>query len=371
MNPKHMILLAGAIVALALAGGAAGLLAATGNARTAVHHVRQGESIQAAIDAAGPGDTIVVAPGVYRENLTIHKDGLTLRGAGSGANGTVLQMPGRPHESPCTEDGGVNGICIAGEFVLGSDDVGTPVRSVRVSGVRVRDFTRFGVVVYNAVDTTVADTDVANSTLWGVAAFAVQAVRFEGDGSHGNGEGGFYVGDSAEANAVLTGNRAYGNATSEGIGIFVRDASHGVVRDNLLEGNCAGLIAVDTATDGAVVDWRITGNTVRRNAAACPPSGDIPIPLSGVGVAALGTARTAIRENLVEGNRPTADAPFSGGIVLGSSASYGGVDPSDTSVRGNTARGNAPADLLSDGTGEGNVVVGNRCGTSVPDGLCK
>jgi hypothetical protein len=353
-----------------LAGGAAGLLAATGNARTAVHHVRQGESIQAAIDAAGPGDTIVVAPGVYRENLTIQKDGLTLRGAGSGANGTVLQMPARPHASPCTEDGGVNGVCIAGEFVLGSDDVGTPVRGVRLSGVRVRDFTRFGVVVYNAVDTTVADTDVANSTLWGVVAFAVQTVRFQGDASHGNGEGGFYVGDSAGANAVLTGNRAYDNATSEGVGIFVRDAAHGVVRDNRLEDNCAGLIAVDTAASGAVADWKIGGNTVRRNVAVCAPSADVPIPLSGIGIAALGTSATAIQGNVVEGNRPAADVPFAGGIVLGSSASYGGVDPSDTAVRGNTARGNAPADLLSDGSGERNVVAGNRCGASVPDGLC-
>ena len=81
---------------------------------------------------------------------------------------------------------------------FGSEVVLGLVGGVRVSGVRVRDFTRFGVVVYNAVDATVADTDVTNSTLWGFAAFTVQTVRFQGDGSHGNGEGGFYLGDSAE-----------------------------------------------------------------------------------------------------------------------------------------------------------------------------
>jgi len=35
-------------------------------------------SIQAAVDAAAPGDTIEVCPGTYREQVTIDKDNLTL-----------------------------------------------------------------------------------------------------------------------------------------------------------------------------------------------------------------------------------------------------------------------------------------------------
>ena len=263
------------LVVIAAAGlslvGAAGLAATTGAGST-LHHVRAGQSIQAAIDAAKPGDTIDVGPGVYRETLSIQKDGITLRGAGSGPGGTVLQMPAKPLPSPCTEAGTVNGICIAGEFTLGQDDVGTPVRHVRVSGFRVRDFTRFGVVVYNAVDTTVADTDVSGSGLWGIVAFTAQTVRVQHDASHGNHQGGIYVGDSPQANALLEDNESYGNAASEGIGIFLRDASHGTVRGNRVEGNCSGLIAVDTAADGAVTDWQLQDNTVRGNSASCAPS---------------------------------------------------------------------------------------------------
>jgi len=369
MNRGCTLKLAVAVTALSVSGTTVGY-AATTHSDDGVRRVHAGQSIQAAIDAAKPGDTIVVDAGVYRENLTIQKDDITLRGAGPGRNGTVLQMPADPLRSPCTEDGTVEGICIAGEFTLGSAQVGRPVHGMRLSGVRVRAFTRFGVVVYNAVDTAVTDTDVSGSGLWGFAAFTDKFVRFVRDASHGNAQGGFYVGDSPQANAVLVADSAWNNATSEGIGIFLRDASHGLVRDNRLAGNCTGLLALDTSGDGPTDDWMITSNVVRRNNAACAPSEDIPLPLSGLGIAALGTSNTTVEGNLVEGNAATLDAPISGGIVLGSSASAGGGDPNHTVVRGNQLWANTPADLLYDGTGTDNRLSANRCQTSIPDGLC-
>jgi hypothetical protein len=52
-------------------------------------------SVQAAITAASPGDTIRICPGTYRENLTIDRK-LTLRGSGqgTGAGDTILQGVG-------------------------------------------------------------------------------------------------------------------------------------------------------------------------------------------------------------------------------------------------------------------------------------
>src|SRR5262249_44542980 len=55
--------------------------------------VGPGQSIQAAVDAAEPGTTIVLLPGVYRQNVLVMKDGITLQGAGPTTSGTVLEPP--------------------------------------------------------------------------------------------------------------------------------------------------------------------------------------------------------------------------------------------------------------------------------------
>ena len=59
--------------------------------------VGPGDSIQAAIDAAQPGDTIVVK-GVHHENVAIAKDGITLRGIGA-----VLEPAATPLANACTD----------------------------------------------------------------------------------------------------------------------------------------------------------------------------------------------------------------------------------------------------------------------------
>jgi hypothetical protein len=85
------------------------LLVSTGfaSAKPKGHVVRPGESIQNAINAADPGDTIVVLGGVHHESVAIKKDGISLRGVDA-----VLKPPAKP-TSPC----GASGFCVKADNV--------------------------------------------------------------------------------------------------------------------------------------------------------------------------------------------------------------------------------------------------------------
>jgi nitrous oxidase accessory protein NosD len=74
--------------------------------------VGPGESIQKAIKAAHPGDTILVR-GVHREAVVIRKNRISLRGLDA-----VLEPPARAG-SPC----GPSGICVLGDVNSNSGKV--------------------------------------------------------------------------------------------------------------------------------------------------------------------------------------------------------------------------------------------------------
>lgn len=332
--------------------------------------VAAGQSIQRALDRARPGDTVVVAPGVFDENLTILESNITLRGAGPTKGGTVLEPPATPHPSVCTEFGEVNGICVTGYVDPKTREPGAPIRNVEVSGFLVTHFSRYGILLYNAFDLTVSENETSFNHRYGIGGYDLSGVRYLDNVSHDNVGGGLQIGDSPRAKAVLKGNRVYANAGQGGIGIFLRDASHGVVRDNRVEGNCVGIAFVETGQPAPTGDWVTRDNTVRDNTLACPPPEEGGPPLSGFGIALLGTSSVDVTGNLVAGNHPTEETPVSGGILVVSSASLGGADPAGNAVRENRVGNNEPADLVYDGSGTGNLFTRNSCATSIPDGLC-
>src|ERR687890_704423 len=98
--------------------------------------VGPGESIQKAVNAAHPGDTIVVR-GVHREDVVIRKNGIKLRG-----DDAVIEAPTRAKaDSPCSKAFGPTAICVLGGLNLQTDEITGPrVSDVSVSGFTIRGF---------------------------------------------------------------------------------------------------------------------------------------------------------------------------------------------------------------------------------------
>ena len=102
-----------------------------------------------------------------------------------------------------------------------------------------------------------------------------------------------------------------------------------------------------------------------------PLEGFLP-DLGGGGIVLAGSQHDTISHNVVTDNR--GNTLFSGGIVLITNTlpnPDGSFDVSkDNLVTLNRLSGNGPADIVTDAASTPNVVVGNRCDTSLPDVLC-
>jgi parallel beta-helix repeat protein len=327
------------------------------------HVVRPGGSIQAAIDAARPGDTILVKPGEYAEALTITTDDLTLKGS----RGTVLTMPDDAEpcfafdpEAPPT----VEGICVLGELSP-EFEVVDPVEDTRISGFVIGGFTGNGIFALGTEDLRATRNRTEDNAEYGIFVLVSTRPVLASNKATGNGVAGLYVGSNQQVDAKVFGNTSWDNP----IGIFLRDVSHGTAERNHVFGNCSGILLLAGAP-GPLTNWKIRHNLVRANNKTDCGEAD-PVP-SGMGILLLGAADNDISRNLVLGNRGEGVEGLGGGIVLVTGGEPGGlqIEPSGNTVRKNVAFRNQPFDIAWDGTGTDVRFKGNRCATSQPEGLC-
>ncbi len=322
--------------------------------------VHPGQSIQAAVDAAQPGATVVVTAGTYHEAVCVTTDGVKLPGSGA-----VIMQPAQAPQTPCAFDaaGQTIGIALVGVVDFGTGEVIDPISDAVVSGFRVEGFQNFGIGMIGGRNVDIVGNTAVDNGEYGIARFLSTGGSLKANRATGSEEAGVYLGDSPDADATIVGNTAWDNGF---FGIFVRDSSHGTIVDNTSYGNCVGIIVLSTHT--SVEGWTVQGNQVHDNTKACPASDEGP-PASGIGIALAGASRSTVLGNIVTGNRPSGPTLASGGVAVFSTATIGGSDPVGNLVKGNLLGNNDP-DLFSDGSGSGNIFVSNSCQTSVPDGFC-
>ena len=352
--------------AIAALAAATASLAAVSPALAKTHQVHKGQSIQAAIDAAKPGDTIHVHKGTYKEYLTINKNGIKL----IGTLARLVPAATAPTSSPCaafTESGKAPGICVSGDATPSTNGppiVNSTVNKVRISGFVVKGFPADGVFNFAAKGTRADHDAYLDNGGYGIFANTSSHTRLEESNSHGNADAGFYVGDSPNARATVKNNDSTGNGDA---GLLLRDASHGTVKGNHLHGNCAGIIVL-ADSPGPAGNWLLRNNRANGNNKECPGSGPDSPAFSGIGIALLGAHDTTVRNNTVNGNTNANQSFVTGGIIV-QKLSPTGTAPVRDVIGDNSAFSNKPFDISWDQTGTVKFEK-NHCSTSSPAGLC-
>ncbi|MER8188115.1 right-handed parallel beta-helix repeat-containing protein [Kitasatospora sp. NPDC094015] len=344
------------------AGLTAALIAGLGAAPPAHaatwHLVRPGESIQQAVDAAAPGDSIQVLAGTYRESVLVTTPGLTIRGMG---HATVITPAEQPAGNSCAAAG--NGLCVAGTEAQ-------PLTGVRIEALTVQGFAKNGVSATMTDGLQVRGTLVRDNGQQGISQEKSTRAQLMDNEATGNGQAGVFLANAVDAEGgaidtrgtVISGNRLTGNR----IGVVVRRARELAVEHNEISGNCGGVFVVGDEGVPRAGALTVSGNHVYENNQYCPPNPRLDF-IQGTGILVTGAEDTRVTGNRVEDN--TGASPMSGGIVL--FRSVVGTPNSRISVEDNVVLRNGPADLADrDAAGTDNTFAKNTCRVSEPAGRC-
>jgi parallel beta-helix repeat protein len=320
---RTIVLLATMALTVLVASGVALAVTKIGSAGAQSSVVGPGESIQKAINAAEPGDTIVVK-GVHREDVVIRKDGIKLRGE----DDAVIEAPTRAKaDSPCSKFvGGPEAICVLGDFNPETDEINKRVSDVSVSGFTFRGFKdkdAFVIDVFAARNATVVGNRITGNVAKGIA-----------------------FGKSV--NTTIAKNHVIGSPKTDAEGIVVEASSRTTVAGNDLIDDSFGVILIDStgtkilAND--ITDSTLSGMLILGSTGTKIVSNDISRP-GEAGIAIFGPER-ANNVGKVVGNRISGGA---WGILL--QLAHGG------SFTGNTIRNNC-AGMFFEANGFKEPVVG-------------
>jgi cytochrome c peroxidase len=362
-------------------------LAFVGAADARTIHVRPGDSIQAAVDAARVGDRVVVHPGSYREEgrpcpseprdkcaVVISKDDISVVGRSRGGRRVVLR----------SRDGQRRGIAVGrtrdGRCLTKPRKL---VRGSLIAGMTVRGFADDGVLLFCVRRWRVTGIRAVDNREYGIYPVHSRSGRLDHSFASGANDTGLYVGQSRQAR--VDHNRAVGNVSG-----FEIENSLGVRLDhNRARGNTAGILSF------ALPDLDLTrneSNRIAHNVAkannkpnTCQDPDDVVCEVpAGTGILVLAADRNHVEANRVTSNRTLGVAVANYCVARGIPADDCAAldidpDPDGNRIVANRVTDNgtdpdldrlpAPAfavDLAWDTTGIGNCWSRNVAATTFP-----
>lgn len=245
------------------------------------HKVRAGASIQDAVRLAGPGDTVEVYPGLYKETVYVDKDNLTLRGVVVAGKWPVMDGENRLND----------GILVAGH-------------GVTIDRFHIRRFKGNGIMTQGANNYTITNNIVEGDSVYGIfPQFSINGLVADNVLWKVH-DAAIYVGMSENVDVLR--NETYGSVK----GIEIENSTNVLVQNNNVHDNASGIqvtllqgLSVKTANN-TIVRRNFVANNNRDNFA--PTGSAAAATPAGTGIVVMAADDTIIEGNTITGNKSAA-----------------------------------------------------------------
>src|SRR6266498_4788542 len=173
-------------------------------------------TIQAAVNAAQPGDVVRVPPGIYRKNVLVEKDNITIKGQ----SGAVLDGTGLPGNSGIT---------------VRSSSSSARINGFKLTGLQIQNYSRNGVILIRVDNYQIEDGKYINNEEYGIFPIRSSHGLIRANQVSGSNDTGIYIGQSQDA---VIKNNYVSDCT---VGIEVEVSSTITVKHNIATENSVGM----------------------------------------------------------------------------------------------------------------------------------